>query len=90
MEVREVYESEMEKTMMLDGKKPPKVESRENNSNSMMQIIDTNTPVAEESQKGKSQLLEQNENVLVGHSSQGQILTNNDHEESDEENVIMH
>jgi hypothetical protein len=28
--------------------------------------------------------------VLQGHSSQGQILTENDHEESDEENVIAH
>ena len=54
MEVREVYESEMEKTVMLDTKKPPKVTSRENNNNSMMQIMDTNTPIAEESQKGKS------------------------------------
>ena len=26
--------------------------------------------------------------VLQGHQSQGQILTENDHEESDEENVI--
>jgi hypothetical protein len=47
----------------------------------------------ETSPKRKSQIAPDPQEVLLvlqGHQSQGQILTENDHEESDEENVIQH
>jgi hypothetical protein len=101
MEVREVYESEMERTVMLDtNSQQPHLESRlkEDQRNSMAAVVKEcreNSKKAENASPPKRKSLVAPDSqaallVLDGHQGQGQILTEHDHEESDEDNVIQH